>query len=126
MGSGTRPVQTKLYTVVFRQFSNHLTVDKISHSLLVYTWYAWMLYSNGPWRTSQEFSGSGCGTATSWYYISILFRRVAPGSPCVSGKHFLKLVTILALLFHLAPSSILPRLCLRKNSFRLQSRGLQF
>ncbi len=30
----------------------------------------------------------GAGTATFWYSISMLFRRVAPGSLGVSGRHF--------------------------------------
>ncbi len=47
--------------------------------------YTWLLNSDGPCRTSQEFSDSGCGTATSWYSIAILLRRVAPGSLGVSG-----------------------------------------
>ncbi len=61
----------------------------------------WLLNSNGPCRTSQEFSGSGCGTATSWYSISILFRRVAPGSLCVFGMHFWNPCTVLALFISL-------------------------
>ncbi len=69
-------------------------------------WYTWLLNSNGPCRTSQEFSGSGYGTATSWYSISILFRRVAPGSLCVSGRHSWNWSLSLHLLFHLAPSSM--------------------
>jgi hypothetical protein len=77
----------------------------------------WLLNSNGPCRTSQEFSGSGCGTATSWYSISILFRRVAPGSICVFGMHFWNCALSLHFLFHLAPSSMLRLLCLRRNSF---------